>query len=126
MSGYTASGSRQQAACTSLYADTIATTASYADVTFTDGRNNEIVAIPSGFAVSLVVEAEAETQAINIKILQRAHSSATWRELQAETGVATSGVTEVYADIVRAAEVKVQIKEGASSGGVGKVSLCLK
>ena len=125
MSGHTASGARQQAASTSLYADSIPTTSSYVDVTFTDSRGDEIVNIPCGFAISLLVEGEADTQAVNVQILQRAHSSGAWRELQAETSVATSGVTEVYADIVRAAEVKIQIKEG-TSGGIGTLSLCLK
>lgn len=125
MAGKTAAGARQQAAATSLYATSIPTTASYVDVGFVDDRGNTITEIPCDFAISLVVEGEADTQAVNVQILQRAHKDATWRTLQAETSVATSGVTEVYADIVRAAQIKVQIKEG-TAGGVGTLSLCLK
>jgi len=125
MAGKTASGARQQAAATSLYATAIPTTSEYVDVSFVDDRGEVITEITSDFAISLVVEGAAATQAVNVQILQRAHRSATWRTLQAETSVATSGITEVYADIVRAAQIKVQIKEG-TSGGVGTLALCLK
>lgn len=126
MSGQTAAGARQQAAYTSLYATGVATTASYADVTFTDTAGRSVTEIPAGFAISLIVEAIAATQAVNVKVLHRSHPSATWRELAAETAVGTSSVTEVYADIVRGAQIKVQIKEGTTSGGTGTISLCLK
>lgn len=126
MAGKKASGGRVQSAATFLYAADVATTSSYADVEFTVDGNTES-AIECDFAISLEVEAEAATQDVNIKVLTRAHFSMPWRELQAETGVTTAGGNQsVYSGTVRGSQIKVQIKEGASSGGTAKIAVTLK
>jgi hypothetical protein len=126
MAGKQAGGSRVQQGASTYYIDGQATTGSYADVTFKRGDGVEVSALSMQAHISLMVEAKASGQDVKIKILQRAHSDAEWRELQAETDVTTASVAEVYADNVRAGEIKIQVKEGSTSGGTVMIAVCAK
>lgn len=121
-----ARGAASQAASTILYKTGITTSSSYADVEFTLNASTTLTEIDVSFGVSLEVEAKATTQDVKIKILTRAHSNAEWRELEGEADVTTSTVASVYSGAVRGAQVKIQVKEGSSSGGTLYVAVTVK
>lgn len=126
MTSRTANGSRALMASTALSITGVATSDSYTDVTFTDVRGVEITAIEVSAHISLHVEAKATTQAVKVKVLERASPDMDWSELQAETDVGTSAKTEVYSGNVRSGQIKIQVIEGSSSGGTLALALVAK
>jgi hypothetical protein len=121
----TSAGTVRQAA-QSYYAEDVATTASYADVSFTDDHGRTQTVLSTGHAISALIRAEADTQDCNIKVLARPANDYPWRELVAETALVDGTDTEVLADTVRDWQIKVQVKEGGTSGGTVSVGVCLK
>lgn len=109
-----------------FYATGVATGAAYADVELTELYGGKSTEMNTGERISLLVRAEATTQDCNIKVLARPHPSYDWRELVAETGLTADTDTEVYADTIRDAQIKIQVKQGASPGGTVTIGVCLK
>lgn len=102
------------------------TTSSYVDVAFVDDSGKSQTVLSVGHAISLLLRARAETQDCDIKVLARPAQNYPWRELVAETTLTAGTDTEVYADTIRDWQVKVQVKEGTTSGGTIDIGVCIK
>lgn len=110
----------------SYYAEDVETSSSYSDVAFEDDAGRSTAVLSVGHAISALIRAKASTQDCNIKVLARPATGYPWRELVAETALVADTDTEVLADTIRDWQLKVQVKEGGTSGGTVEVGVCLK
>ncbi len=110
-----------------LDAADVAASASYTAVVFEDGSRSDISRISSGAAISASLRAVAQTQPCFVRVLARpTRAYPEQYELVSPVEVAVGVDTEIYAGVVRDAELEVQLIEGGTPGGVVTFSLCLK
>lgn len=118
-------------------AEGVATTDEWADVPFTVTSFLGSVArtvLPAAQFISGHLVAWSSTQATKVRVLAQSAEDAPWWELvteldvpvQTETSDLLNGVTEVLEATVRAHALRVQVKEGSSSGGAISLAGCLK
>tara|TARA_R100000808_G_C2151643_1_gene160792 strand:+ start:2302 stop:2685 length:384 start_codon:yes stop_codon:yes gene_type:complete len=127
MSVTQANGERVSGSYISGYLAAAPTTAAFVDVQFEDESGDPTgPAFDTATYISLQVQAIATVQDAKIRVMERASREAAWIELVAEADVTTSQATTIYNGNARGSQMKIQLKQGSSPGGLVDVSFCLK